>query len=78
MTAARTPPHQCVARGCTRLVGQAHLMCGHHWRRVPRKLRQRIWGTWRPGQQYDHDPSPDFVHAVRLAILTVAQKERAA
>jgi hypothetical protein len=50
-------------------------MCPKHWKKVPRKLRLRIWGTYRPGQEVDHDLSREYVHVVRLAVVAVAQKE---
>lgn len=69
------PAHECAARGCGRRVPANRLMCGPHWRKVPRQLRLRVWGTYRPGQELDHDLSPDYVHAVRLAVVAVARKE---
>lgn len=69
--------HDCAARGCTQQIPLHRLMCGPHWRKVPRKLRQRVWGSYRPGQEIDHNPSGDYVRAVRLAVLTVAEKEHA-
>ena len=41
--------HRCPARGCPREV-QAHLlMCGLHWRMVPRRLQRAVTEAWRCG-----------------------------
>ena len=39
--------------------------CREHWFRLPKRLRDRIWATYRPGQEVDKRPS--------AAYLTVAK-----
>lgn len=45
-------PRQCPIGGpgldqCPRTVRAGHLMCGYHWREVPKDLQNDVWRTWR-------------------------------
>lgn len=68
--------HTCHATDCKRDVPPSMFMCGPHWRRVPRPLQQRIWETYRKGQEEDKMPSADYCRAAREAVVWVAQLER--
>lgn len=35
--------------------------CKLHWFRLPVTLRNRIWATYRPGQEIDMKPSEQYV-----------------
>ena len=35
--------------------------CREHWFTLPNHLRNRIWTTYRPGQETDKDPSPEYL-----------------
>jgi len=45
---------------------------------VPPALRTAIWATFRPGQERDKRPSPEYLAAVRDAINAVAEQEQKA
>jgi hypothetical protein len=51
------------------------LMCYKHWRMVPKALQQRVWATYRPGQEVTKDPSPEYLVAALAAVDAVADKE---
>jgi hypothetical protein len=64
--------HTCHARGCTKHVKPELLMCGKHWRRVPRKIQRAVWSAYRPGQCDDGHPSKQWHTAADAAIGYVA------
>lgn len=73
------PAHrECHATGCARLVPPRLLMCGRHWKMVPRPLQQRVWFAYVEGQELRRDPTDAYLEAVRAAVEAVAAKERAA
>jgi hypothetical protein len=37
--------------------------CRRHWFTLPKPLRDRIWKTYRPGQERTKDPSPEYLAA---------------
>ena len=39
--------------------------CQPHWYRLPKALRDRIWQTYRPGQEISKTPSRDYIAAAR-------------
>jgi hypothetical protein len=41
--------HQCPRKGCTRTVGDAYLMCGPDWRRVPARLQRAVYAAYGRG-----------------------------
>jgi hypothetical protein len=41
--------------------------CRPHWYRLPKSIRDRIWATYRPGQEDDLRISREYVEADRLA-----------
>lgn len=68
-------PHVCHAEGCAVRVPPRLLMCRDHWRMVPAPLQRRVWATYRPGQEVDKRPSPEYLAAARAAIDAVAELE---
>jgi Zn ribbon nucleic-acid-binding protein len=69
--------HHCHARGCGTKVKPELLMCGPHWRLVPKTIRDRVWATYREGQCDGHPmPSEEWHRAADAAIRAVAMKER--
>jgi uncharacterized protein YjbJ (UPF0337 family) len=44
------PTHQCPVDGCSLRVGDKFLMCGKHWRMVPRALQGEVWARWNGGK----------------------------
>lgn len=59
--APQTRAHTCHWPGCTRQVPPAKWGCKPHWFRLPKRLRDRIWATYRPGQENDMNPSPAYL-----------------
>ena len=52
ITRGRGTPRQCPIGGpgleqCPRTVRAGQLMCGPHWRIVPKDLASEVWRTWR-------------------------------
>lgn len=68
--------HHCHARGCVRSVPPEYLMCGYHWRLVPKVLQLAVWRTYRPGQCDDKRPSREWHDAADAAIDYVHRLER--
>ena len=67
--------HECHAIGCKVAVPPKMLMCLRHWRMVPRPLQQRVWETYRPGQEATKDPSQEYMTEHLAAVAAVAQAE---
>lgn len=71
------PTHVCHATGCKTPVPPKMFMCKRHWYMVPKELRDRIWATYRPGQEVTKDPSMEYLNTAMEAIKAVAEKESA-
>ena len=56
-------PHTCHAPGCDVVVPPKMHMCKPHWFSLPKHLRDRIWATYRPGQEIDKRPSAEYLAA---------------
>lgn len=67
--------HGCHARGCAAKVPPRLLMCGSHWRRVPKELQEAVWKTYRRGQETDKRPTREYLAAADDAIEAVAWVE---
>lgn len=67
--------HFCHAHGCPTIVPPRLLMCLKHWRMVPRDTQRLIWKYYRPGQEVDKRPSPEYLLVMKVAIEQVYQKE---
>jgi len=67
--------HRCHAVGCNTLVQPKFLMCGKHWSLVPNILKDRVWKTYRPGQEKTKDPSGEYLEAHLAAVRAVAEIE---
>jgi hypothetical protein len=53
--------HKCHWPGCEKDVPPAQWGCRQHWFKLPLSLRNRIWLTFRPGQEESKTPSRDYV-----------------
>lgn len=53
--------HTCHWPGCTRFVPPKMWGCRKHWFRLPKRLRDKIWETYVPGQEIRKDPSPEYL-----------------
>lgn len=67
--------HRCHATGCLKAVPPEMWGCRRHWFMVPKKIRDEIWRTYRPGQCDDLKPSGAYLRAARSAVVAVAVKE---
>ena len=67
--------HACHAEGCSKPCPPKHLMCGRHWAMVPQAERNEIWRHYRPGQEVDKRPTPEYLVAMKAATDAVARVE---
>jgi hypothetical protein len=63
-----TAPHLCHHPACDREVPPRLLACRSHWYALPTPLRDRIWATYRPGQEFDTSPSRAYLTAMDTCI----------
>lgn len=63
--------HTCHAEGCKVAVPPRMLMCLKHWRMVPKHLQREVWRHYRPGQEIDKNPPPEYLEVMRAAIESV-------
>lgn len=62
------PPHTCHAEGCETTVPPKLLMCGRHWRMVPRPVQMLVWNAYVPGQEITKCPTPAYLEAAQTAV----------
>lgn len=55
--------HRCHWPTCTKAVPPKMWGCREHWFTLPKALRDRIWATYRPGQERDKNPSDEYLAA---------------
>ena len=53
--------HTCHWPGCTQQVPPAVWGCKQHWFKLPKRLRDAIWSTYRPGQEQTMTPSAAYL-----------------
>lgn len=58
---SQTRQHTCHWPGCEKQVPPAMWGCKTHWFRLPTRLRNRIWATYRTGQEIDMKPSEKYL-----------------
>jgi hypothetical protein len=61
----QTRKHTCHWPGCEAQVPPAMWGCRPHWYALPKVLRDRIWRTYRPGQEVTLAPSRAYVEVAR-------------
>ena len=57
--------HVCHWPGCGKQVPPAMWGCKEHWFKLPKSLRDRIWETYKPGQEINLSPSSAYLEAAR-------------
>lgn len=57
--------HTCHWPGCGKAVPPAMWGCKAHWFSLPKPLRDRIWLTYRPGQEISKTPSLKYIEAAQ-------------
>ncbi len=65
--------HTCHWPGCGKKVPPAMWGCRPHWFSLPKNLRDRIWATYRPGQEITKTPSPAYMDAAKEVQAWIAQ-----
>jgi hypothetical protein len=50
-------------------------MCKRHWFSLPKQFRDRIWATYRPGQEDDKQPSSEYCDAAIACVRFIAVRE---
>lgn len=63
--AKQTRHHGCHWPGCTKQCKPAAWGCYEHWMKLPKYLRDKIWATFRPGQETNWTPSREYVKVAR-------------
>lgn len=38
--------------------------CKRHWFKLPKRLRDKVWDTYKPGQEVDMSPSVEYLEVV--------------
>lgn len=57
--------HHCHWPGCDRQVKPSVWGCRPHWYALPQGLRNKIWATFKPGQEESKTPSRAYVAVAR-------------
>lgn len=57
----QTRKHHCHWPDCDRNVPPAMWGCKEHWFKLPKRLRDRIWATYKPGQEVTMTPSEAYM-----------------
>ena len=57
--------HACHWPGCQKNVQPAQWGCTPHWFKLPLALRQKVWTTFKPGQEVSKTPSREYVLVAR-------------
>lgn len=53
--------HTCHWPGCGKEVPPAMWGCKGHWFTLPKHLRDKVWATYRRGQEITKTPSPEYI-----------------
>lgn len=67
--------HHCHWPGCAEQVPPAMWGCKRHWFMLPVQLRNRIWATYRPGQEITMDPSREYLTAADAVQAWIQRRE---
>lgn len=73
----QTRNHTCHWPGCQQQVPPAMWGCKQHWFKLPKSLRNKIWATYKPGQEITMTPSEDYLK-VALEVQEWINKNAAA
>lgn len=68
--------HTCHWPNCGKEVPAAMWGCKRHWFKLPLSLRNRIWATYRPGQEEDKRPSDAYIAAARAVQDWIASQSK--
>lgn len=59
--------HRCHWPTCDKGVPPHMWGCRRHWFKLPKRIRDRIWATYRPGQETDKQPSAEYIAVAQEA-----------
>lgn len=65
--------HKCHWPSCDIEVPPRMWGCRAHWFKLPKQIRNRIWATYRPGQEIDKNPSSAYVEAAQDALIWIRE-----
>lgn len=65
LRAGQTRDHTCHWPGCEKQVPPAKWGCTTHWFKLPKKLRDKVWAAYRPGQEISLTPSMTYLAVAR-------------
>jgi hypothetical protein len=57
----QTRDHHCHWPNCNKQVPPAMWGCKRHWFMIPKRLRDKIWAAYVPGQEKTMNPSREYV-----------------
>ena len=57
----QTRPHTCHWHNCDKQVPPAMWGCKKHWFALPKRLRNKIWAVYVPGQEATGTPSKEYL-----------------
>lgn len=57
--------HYCHWPGCTVEVPPKLWGCKKHWFALPKRLRDKIWANYSPGQEITKDPSDEYMEVFK-------------
>lgn len=64
--------HHCHWIGCQTQVPPAKWGCFKHWMMLPKRLRDKIWATYRVGQEDNWTPSREYVRVAQEVQLWIS------
>lgn len=68
--------HTCHWPGCGKAVPPSMWGCKPHWFKLPQRLRNLIWVTYRPGQEITKTPSIAYINAAKEVQAWIAEQQR--
>ena len=57
--------HTCHWPSCRTPIEPARWGCAKHWFILPKSLRDKVWSSYRPGQEVTKTPSAAYIEAAR-------------
>lgn len=63
--AGQSRAHVCHWPGCNVQTPPAMWGCRKHWFKLPKRLRDKVWATYRAGQEIDGRPTAEYLAVAR-------------
>lgn len=61
----QTRNHGCHWPGCPKQVPPAQWGCTKHWFTLPKRLRDKLWAAYQPGQEVSMTPSEAYLDVAK-------------